>query len=159
METSLIGKALDFGSNDCGFESRVSNIFYNYSYNYVINHLIFNIQKKNLKCELLHTKKILKLLSFFKKIGLIKNYFCFFKKMTYKIKVSLGYYKLVPIFKKIKLLSTPSRFFFISFNAAKLMHSRSLATFCVLSTPKGLLTLSEAVRLKTGGKLLMTITL
>ncbi len=62
METSLIGKALDFGSNDCGFESRVSNIFYNYSYNYVINHLVFNTQKKNLKFEISHTKKNLKLL-------------------------------------------------------------------------------------------------
>ena len=27
METSLIGKALDFGSNEYGFDPRVSNLF------------------------------------------------------------------------------------------------------------------------------------
>lgn len=56
METSLIGKAADFGSEEYGFESHVSNMFANSSIN-TINHINLNLKKKKLKFEFKFNKK------------------------------------------------------------------------------------------------------
>ena len=56
METSLIGKALNFGFNECEFESRVSNI-YSYSLNYTLNQININLKKRNLKFYIRNTQK------------------------------------------------------------------------------------------------------
>lgn len=47
METSLIGKALDFGSKECGFESLVSNLMLPYNVNaFLVNHINFTLISK-----------------------------------------------------------------------------------------------------------------
>ena len=73
METSLIGKALDFGSNEYGFDPRVSNIRYN-TYAYVVNHLNLAISRKKLFIKIKYTKKTLSLVKALHKIGYISNY-------------------------------------------------------------------------------------
>ena len=73
METSLIGKALDFGSNEYGFDPRVSNIRYN-TYAYVVNHLNLAISRKKLFIKIKYTKKALSLVKALHKIGYISNY-------------------------------------------------------------------------------------
>lgn len=158
METSLIGKALDFGSNEYGFESRVSNIFYTSSHNYILNHLILNSNKKKLNFEILYTKKNIRLVYFLNKIGLIKNYFCFTKNQFYKIKIFIAFYKFLPICKNLKLLSTPSRSFYVSYKALSLLHNRTLDSLLILSTSRGLITHLDALKLKIGGKILFLIT-
>lgn len=157
METSLIGKALDFGSKEYGFESRVSNIIYNYALNYVLNHLQINSNKKNLKFDIFFTKKNIKFIRFLKYIGLIKNFYLFKNSNYVKIKIFISFYKRIPICKNIKLLSTPSRNFFISYKALLLLHNRSLTSVYLLSTSKGLITHMEALRLRTGGKVVMRL--
>lgn len=46
METSLIGKALDFGSKECGFESLVSKIMPYDPIAFLVNHINFSIITK-----------------------------------------------------------------------------------------------------------------
>ena len=73
METSLTGKALDFGSSEYGFDPRVSNIRYN-SYAYVVNHLNLAISKKKLRIKFKYTRKTLELTKALFSIGYISNY-------------------------------------------------------------------------------------
>lgn len=159
METSLIGKALDFGSKEYGFESHVSNTMYNYAWNYVINHLQLNSSKKNLKFDILYTKKILHIIKFFKRIGLIKNFYLFRTNNLIKIKIFIAFHKKLPLCKHMRLISTPSRFFFISYKALLLLHNRTLNSFYVLSTPHGLISHVEALKLRIGGKLMILLSI
>jgi ribosomal protein S8 len=73
LETSLTGKALDFGSSEYGFDPRVSNIRYN-SYAYVVNHLNLAISKKKLRIKFKYTRKTLELTKALFSIGYISNY-------------------------------------------------------------------------------------
>lgn len=159
LETSLIGKALDFGSSDYGFESRVSKMIYNYFYNYVINHLHINSAKKSLKFEIVHSRKVFNLLCVFKKLGCLKSFFIFKNNKNLKIRIFIYFYKKSPIFKNFKLISTPSKSFCISLKALKLLHNRTQNSLYLLSTTKGIITHLEALRFKIGGQLLLLITL
>lgn len=79
METSLIGKALNFGFNEYGFESRVSNILYNYHISYILNAININKAHRNLIFKINFSKnnliflKILKSLNFIHKFLIIKK--------------------------------------------------------------------------------------
>mgnify|MGYP000551002506 CR=1 FL=1 len=73
METSLTGKALDFGSNEYGFDPRVSSMRYN-SYAYVVNHLNLAISRKKLRIKLKYTRKTHQLVKTLFTIGYISNY-------------------------------------------------------------------------------------
>ena len=57
MEISLIGEALDFGSNDCGFESRISNMV-----NYLANNPIqaMTVNNNNYVINILNQRNIKK---------------------------------------------------------------------------------------------------
>ena len=84
METSLTGKALDFGSNEYGFDPRVSNMRYN-SYAYVINHLNLAVSRKKLRIRFKYTQKTLDLTKALLIIGYINNYSVSAEKPTMKI--------------------------------------------------------------------------
>lgn len=158
METSLNGKALDFGSSDYGFESHVSKLPYNYFCSYLLNHLRLNSSKKSLSFEIVYTKKIYSLLKLLSKIGIVRNFFFIKKKKNIFIKIFIYFFKNSPLCKHLKLISTPSRSFFISLKGLKLLSLRTGGSVYVLSTSLGLLTHIDAIKNKIGGKFLMFIT-
>lgn len=156
METSLIGKAADFGSEEYGFESHVSNMFANSSIN-TINHINLNLKKKNLNSNLNLTKKNLAMIKFFKKLGLIRNYTIIINykyKFTF-LKIYYSYNFKIPTYLTVKLLSKYSKNYFISYKALNLLNYKIQNSICILTTPYGIITHHEALKRKIGGKLLL----
>lgn len=66
-------------------------------------------------------------------------------------RVYLTYYRNLPLFRTVKVISTPSRTFYTSLQSLKLLDKRINSTVFILATSKGLLTHKEAILLKTGG--------
>jgi ribosomal protein S8 len=114
-----------------------------------------NVASKNLAFNMVYTKKTIQLLYFFKKYGLIKTFNV--SKVSSNnpiIRVYLSYHRDLRLCQNIKLISTPSRSFYISLKAIKLVDKRTLGSIFILSTNKGLITHKEALLHKTGGKLI-----
>ena len=154
METSLIGKALDFGSNEYGFDPRVSNMRYN-SYAYVINHLNLAITRKNLYVKFKHTKKTLELVQVLHKIGYINNFSVSVKGYNDSfIHVSPSFFKNTPFFKSLRLVSTPSKKHYTTLKALYTINKTIKSSVIILSTSQGLVDHREALRLKIGGIIL-----
>lgn len=164
METSLIGKALDFGSNEYGFDPRVSNIQYN-TYAYVVNHLNLAISRKKLFIKIVNTKKTLNLVKALFKIGYISNYSVVGphnKQGAYKqygfdtgsIYINLIFFKNTPFFKSLRLVSSPSKKHVTTLKALGTINASIKSSVIILSTPYGLMDHREALRMGTGGIIL-----
>lgn len=154
METSLIGKALNFGFNDYGFESRVSNITTINWNSYVLNHLKLNILKKNFYFNIVFNKTIWKVLKTLKKIGLILNYNLIFLNNVYSFQITLFFYKMLTFYKNIKLISTKNKNFFISNYMLKLLARKIGNSIYIISTNLNLITNKLALKKKIGGKII-----
>jgi len=128
---------------------------YNYSPIFLINQIKLYSARKAYKLETFYSKKLLKYLSIFKKIGLI-NQFVLKQDNIVKKKVDiyLFYYNLVPLSKNYKLLSRSSRKFYISYHALRLLSKRTKASVFLISTNRGLISHHEALKFKIGGLLI-----
>lgn len=161
METSLIGKALDFGSNEYGFDPRVSNIRYN-SYAYVINHLNLAMSRKKLSIKIKYTKKNLELVKVLHKIGYLNNFSVsttrdidsLRSKQSLYIYMSPSFFKNTPFFKSLRLVSTPSKKHFTTLKALSTINKTLKSSVLIISTSNGLIDHKEAMRIKTGGTIL-----
>ena len=71
--------------------------------------------------------------------------------------LTIPFFKQKPFFKSIKLISTSSKKYNISLKALKLISNSLRSSFAILSTPYGVITHTEAIRLKTGGLLLCVV--
>ena len=110
METSLIGKALNFGFNEYRFESCVSNdIIYNNCCNHLINNISFNSKNKKLTFNVFINKKTVRLLILLKKINFISNYVIFFKNKKTLITITPSYAKNLSLYLFFKFLSKPTK--------------------------------------------------
>lgn len=159
METSLTGKALDFGSNEYGFESHVSNL-YNYYLNYVLNKIKINQSKKSLYFDIIFSKKNLIIIKLLQNLGMIRRFYIIkIKNKNLKIRIFILFYKNLPLFLDFKLISKPSISFYISLNALSLLNKRTLNSVFLLSTNFGIITHKEALKLNTGGRLLASFSL
>lgn len=154
METSLTGKALNFGFNEYGFESRVSNLLYNYSINYLMNHLVLGIKNKKMFFLIQYNKKYFDLLKLLKNINFISSFSFILKNNKKHILISPKYNKIFSFLYFFKLLSTPTKKYFISVKALKLLSLRSGNAVYVLSTDMGILTHFNAINKNVGGFLL-----
>lgn len=116
---------------------------------------------KKLYVFVLYTKKIFQFL-------LILNSLCyvnFFLLLTRKkknqsklfLKIYPFFYKNILLFQKIKIISKPTKSFFISLKALKLISKRSDRTVILLSTSKGILTHSQALDRRISGFVFATI--
>ena len=155
MKTSLIGKALNFGFRDCGFEPYVFNIKIK-NYSYLISSLNIIISKKSRFIKIKSNLKLLKLIMVLKKLGLINSFII----LNYKInliKISPFFYKNTTFFKLIKLISASSKKFSIRLKALKLINFSLGEAILLIETSKGILTHKEAIRLNTGGFLLCVL--
>ncbi len=159
METSLTGKALDFGSNEYGFESHVSNL-YNYYLNYVLNKIKINQSKKSLFFDIIFSKKNLNIVILFKNLGLIRRFYILkHKNGRFIIRLFILFYKNLPLFLDFKIISKPSISYYISTKALKIIDSRTLNSIFLLSTSFGIITHKEALSLNIGGKLLLSFSI
>ena len=161
METSLIGKAVDFGSKECGFEPRVSNYLPYNPVAYLINHVNIATTRKKPKIKILVTGKMLPLLKTMHKLGCISRYVFLTKNNTNTqlkhVVLTIPFFKQKPFFKSIRLVSTPSKKYTISLKALRLVSNSLRSSYAILSTPYGVINHREAIKLKTGGLIICII--
>jgi small subunit ribosomal protein S8 len=72
-----------------------------------------------------------------------------------KIIINLRYFENKKIINNIKFFSVPSHHYFISFSELSLINDKK--NFILLTTHKGLLTLSQCKQQRLGGKLLFSL--
>ena len=146
------------GSNPI-FPTTIKNI---YSHSYISNHVNLLLSQKNLHKKIIYNHKNLKIVKFLYRAGVIANYLLFSKKVKnftkLYIKISPFFYKNAPFFKKVTLVSTPSKKFYISNSTLLLINKTLKYSLIVLSTDKGLLTNKEALNLRLGGNIIYIIT-
>jgi len=86
--------------------------------------------------------------------GVISN---FLIQSNRTIKLTAFFYKNSPFFKKINLISTKSKSFFIKHQSLKIVQKLLKASIIILSTRLGLVTGKEALQLGLGGKIIFLI--
>lgn len=155
MGTSLIGKAVVFGPKEYGFDSRVSKLFRYNSFSYVVNMVNLTISRKEGKTKLVLTRKTYPLIKLLHKLGCINRFIVLGnigKNPNIKyIVLNALFYKGVPFFRGLRLVSTPSKKHTITLKALHVVNTHLKASTLILSTPLGLMGHREALSLKTGG--------
>lgn len=129
-------------------------IFYNYSVSYAINLINISSSHKELIFKIPYTRKLLVILQVFKKINFIRQYFLIKNNNNFLIKIFPYYFKDLKPIKTFKLISKPSRSYYISLKALRLLSKRTGSALFLLSTSKGILTHNEAINAKLSGFLL-----
>ena len=128
---------------------------------YLINHINIATTRKKSKIKISISKKMIPLLKSLYKSGCVSRYICFSKlKKNLNIKyaiLTIPFFKQKPFFKSIRLVSTPSKKYNVSLKALRLVSNSLRSSFAILSTPHGVVTHTEAIRLKTGGLLLCIV--
>ena len=148
METSLIGKALDFGSSDYRFDSYVSKFINQNVYLHLISSLKINLAKKRLFFDLRVSKKGVNLLKVLEKLHIIRFYY----------KINSNFFRIYLVynrfFKKSRILNiyckkgNPLR---LSLKALVLINITTPYSHFLLETSRGILTIKEAIYYKVGG--------
>ena len=158
METSLIGKALDFGPKECGFESLVSKMLPYNSTAFLVNHINFAIVSKRRWILFKGTKKIVTILALLKKLGVVQSYLVTRSNRFFlTVKLSPFFYKNSSFFRCIRLVSTTSKRFNLKLRTLQILEKSLGETIVVLETSKGIISHKEALKLKLGGKILLVI--
>lgn len=155
METSLIGKALNFGFNEYGFESRVSNINYTSSVNYLLNHISFNTKNKKLMFKIQINKKLIKLLFILKKYNVISSFMLLKNKSNRLfVLISPSYNKHLFINFFFKSFYLATKRFQMSLKALKLLKDRTGNSIYLISSSRGIIDHKTALVLKKSGFLM-----
>ena len=123
-------------------------------YNYISNHYNLTVSKHHAFKNIKLTKKTLLITKTLYRTGVISNFILVSPKL---IKFTVFFYKNSPFFKKIQLVSSQSKNFFININALVLTKKVFKSSLIILSTPKGLLTSKESISLGTGGQVIFII--
>ena len=155
METSLIGKALDFGSSEYRFESYVSNIIhFKNPYLYLLNHLKFSLAKKLFFFNLPLLPQSLELLRLLLNLKVIRR-FSRLRGTTYSIFPSYSKYgQPIKYLKAYYRLRNP---ILVKFKALTLLNKSLGASSILIETSSGIMTHKEALKQKVGGILVCTI--
>jgi len=95
-------------------------------------------------------------LEIFLKLGIIKG-FSFINKYT--IEVALKYNNSICVFKKIKLVSKPSKPVYVTLVDLERLKSKTKTSFYIISTNKGLFFDFECIYKKLSGKVILKIEL
>ena len=127
---------------------------YNYYVSFLINHIKMNSAEKNLKFNLVYTKKIFRFLKFLRSIHYIYKFNVFFKQNKLYVMIFLYYFNRLSFVKNFKVISKPLKNYFISLTSLMLLTKRTANSVYILSTSKGFLTHNQAIHRKIGGILL-----
>ena len=157
MGTSLIGKAVDFGSKEYGFEPRVSTIsFFNISQTSTNINMSLGRQTP---CGLLtFSKTNYKLIKIIHSLGLVDNVWVLYRGNHRFIRYSFLFYKNRPFFHKIKNVSTSTKKYFMSLRSLRIITKYTKSTTLILSTSRGVVTHRNALKLGLGGVILYIVT-
>lgn len=90
-------------------------------------------------------------------LGLINSLSLIFIKGIRYIRFSLFLYKSNSFFYKIKNVSTSTKRYYTSLKSLQLMNTYLKASTVLLSTPRGILTHREALKLRVGGVILFAV--
>lgn len=153
METSLIGKALNFGFSDYRFESYVSNYIKNRPHLALLNRLYLANIRNLLFFDLPYTKNISSLLQMLISLGVVKNYY---RIRNSQLRIFLFYFNN-NLKKSIKIFFKKRNPITFSLETLKSLKYNILTTAILLETSRGFLTYQDAMYLKEGGTLRMII--
>ena len=97
-------------------------------------------------------------LRIFKKLGLLNSYFVYSPTSKFfLVKVSPFFYRKTAFFKKVKLVTTPSKKFFVKISTLRIIAKSVGTAIIILETSKGLLTHQEALKLGLSGIILFIV--
>ena len=154
VETSLIGKALGFGSSDYGFDSHVSKLILENRYFWIVSHLYLAVANKKVFYDLPAFRKIKSLLIPLKKIGIIRN-FVFLS--TGEVRIFIMYSRFYYMSRKFKFYLKKSNSIIFTHKTLKILSVNLFSSTLLLNTTKGFLFHKEALNKKIGGKLIFFI--
>jgi len=130
-------------------------LLYTYPYAYLINMINLNKAKKKLFFKVLFTIKIIRLLRLLKKTGVIQTYTLLNSNKNRRyILIYLYYYKNISLTKNFRLITKPSKSYFISHKALRLLSKRTIGSIFILSTNQGLMTHHDALTRRLGGAII-----
>ena len=161
MNASLIGKALVFGPNEYRFESYAFKFMHLKSTVYLQNHLNFTYVQNARFNKLKFSNNLYLLINLFLEIGFLYKFLIIKNQMKQKvlkeILITMFFYKNTPFFKSCHLVSTPSKSFFISIKALRILKVNLEQSILILSTSKGIITHLKALQFGIGGLILYII--
>jgi ribosomal protein S8 len=126
-------------------------IFYNYSISYVLNNLNIHTSDKRLVFDLNYTTKSLNFVKILKTLSLINKFFVYTRKERLYIKIYAYYFRNINLVKKFKLISKPSKSFYVSLKALTLLNKRSGSSIFLISTSKGMMSHKMALKQNLSG--------
>ena len=125
-----------------------------YYFSYLSSILNINKSHKILSFKIIFNKNNFKTIKLLKKLNFIHKFTVVeYNKLIY-LNVYLYFYKNINVGTSIKVISKPSKFFFISYKSLRLLNKRTGSSFLILSTPNGLLSHNEALKLRSTGLVL-----
>lgn len=142
---------MSMGSNPV-FPSLVYN--YNSSFSYLVNLININAARRNLVFKAVLTKKTLPFVKILKRLGFIHKYVVVSEQGVAALRIYLYYYRGARVGGGFRLLFRPSKLFFASAHALRLLSKRTGGSIYVVSTSRGLITHAEAVNYNVGGTLI-----
>ena len=154
METSLIGKAVVFGSKECRFEPCVSK-FIRIRYTQLTSLVKLSNQSKKRSTNLTHNFRLKRLIKVLNNIGLISVLIDNSRNFSF----SANSYKAMPFFNNIKLVSSETKAYYITLQSLRKLSNTLRSTKLIMETNKGIMTHTTALRLNVGGKVLAIVSL
>nr|QPL15899.1 ribosomal protein S8 [Strombidium sp.] len=123
-------------------------------YVYAINYYNIVASRQQPYIKLQYNKKSLRLIKLFYNIGAIQNYLILKPKnnnnKTY-IAFNATHYKNIPYFKSAQVISRPSKDYVITYRTLNILKHQLKQSIMILSTPKGLMTHTKALKHRFGG--------
>ena len=155
MESSLTGKALDFGSSEYGFESHVSN--YMTKINALaqfVNHFKIETNQKSLYFDVHVTRRGIQILYLFYDLNLVRRYTL----------LGNSYYRVYPTYtfarsrrRFIKTYFKSGHYLTIPIHLLRMINTQRPYSHIILETDKGIMTHKEAIKRSLSGRLIMYI--
>ena len=154
LETSLIGKALDFGPRYYRFESCVSKTIYLNSYSDFLNQFLLCAFKKRLYSEMRLTTRSKQLARLFLTLNLLRRV----------KKVHSGLWRFFPTYGRVrrhsrivKVYNLTSSKKVLSLRALQILNINCPFSYYVIETNRGIMTHKDALKHKLGGFLICVI--
>ena len=128
-------------------------------YSYFSNQYNLLVSKKHRYKNLRFTKTTKNIAQVLHRAGAISNFTIFNSPINHQtyLKITIFFYKNSPFFKKIKLVSSPSKKFYITTHSLILLQKIFKSSILILSTSKGLLTGTEALSIGVGGSIIYVV--
>jgi ribosomal protein S8 len=106
---------------------------------------------KNLTFFIFFTKKNLSFIKILKSFNFIHKYSLIKKNNQFFLKLFVFFFRKKNISSNFKIISKPSKFFFISYKALRLLNKRTGSSIFIISTNRGFLSHHQAIKNKLGG--------